>query len=326
MKKMLAILVHMSRNMWGMHEGPMPFDDAVWERTVNLAAQLGFNTVVLDVGDSVEFDSHPEIRVEGAWSKARVHKEVARCRALGLTLIPKLNFSAMHGAWLRQYNEMLATPTYWKVADDLIQEIYEMFESPAYIHIGMDEENEIYIKNNLRPGRLYWEDMRRIVDSVKATGAKPWIWADPLFEHPLMYATNFAPEECVISPWYYHAFKPEHFTPTDSAPEYINYYGRAQFAKLNLKFVEDDPFHSVFRSVALPLMQKGYCYVPCASVFNRCAYNTPELVEYFMEGAPQDQLLGFMTAPWFMTQEENWEKIENSLILMSEAAKKHGII
>ncbi len=322
MKKMLAILVHLSRNMWGFRE-TMDFDDAVWEKTLQKAADCGFNTIVLDVGDGVAYDSHPEIRVNNAWSKERVKAELDRCRKLGLTLIPKLNFSATHDHWLRQYADMLATDTYRKVADDLIREIYEMFGGPAYIHLGMDEENEIYIHNNQRPGKLYWEDMRSLVDSVKATGAKPWIWADPLFEKPLMYATNFAPEEVVISPWYYHAFRPEHFTPTDAAPEYVNYYGREQFARLNLRYVEDDPFHSVFRSIALPLMQKGYCYIPCASVCNRCAYNTPELVEHFVNGAPDDQLLGFMTAPWGPTQEDNWEKIAQSLELMGEAVKNY---
>ena len=54
--------------------------------------------------------------------------------------------------------------------------------------------------------------------------------------------------------------------------------------------------------------------------------NTPALVEYFAEGTPDDQLLGFMTAPWGPTQEHNWTKIKDSLVLMGEAVKKHGII
>ena len=326
MKKMLAILIHLNRHYKDKNQDIIPFDQDVWERTLRKAAECGFNTVVLDIRDGVQYDSHPEISAKAVWSKEKVKEEIARCRALGLTLLPKVNFSAAHDQWLSEYRNMLATEAYRKMADDLIKEVYEMFEHPQYIHIGMDEENDNYIPVSQRPGRLYWEDFRCLIDSVKATGAKPWIWADPLFEHPLMYATNIAPEECVISPWYYHAFKPEHYTRTDAAPEYVEYYGREKFAKLNLKFVEDDPFHSVVRSVALPLLQKGYRYIPCASVYNRCKYNTPELVEYFAEGTPDDQLLGFMTAPWGPTQEHNWPKIENSLILMGEAVKKHGII
>ena len=319
MNKMVAILIHLSRNMWGGFFDPMPFDDAVWEKTILKASECGFNTVVLDIGDGVEYDSHPEIRVGGAWSKARVKEEVARCKALGLTLIPKLNFSATHDTWLGKYGDMLATPTYWQVADDLIREVYEMFEHPEYIHLGMDEENEVYIPKSQRPDELYWKDLRHLVDSVKATGAKPWIWADPLFEHPQAYATYFCADEIVLSPWYYHAFRPEHFTPTNSAPEYIEYYGRARFAKLNLRYVEDDPLHSTVRCLALPLMQRGYNYVPCASVYNKCVYNTPELVEFFTNGAPAQQLLGFMTAPWGPTQEENWPAIAKSLESLGQA-------
>ena len=330
MQKMLVIMLHLSRNVsrreLEKNPAPLAFDDAVWERALHLAAKNGFNTVLLDVGNAIHYSSHPEISVPDAWSHARVREEVARCKAMGLTLLPLLNFAANHDHWLGEYGDMLTTETYRRVADDLIHELYELFDHPAYFHIGMDEENEINLKKDLRPGRLYWEDFRSLINSVKSTGAKPWIWADPLFEKPLMYATNIAPEECILSPWYYHAYKPEHYTPTDSATEYVEYYGREQFAKLNLKYVEEDPLHSITRCLALPLMQKGYCYVPCASVHNRCIYNSEELVEHFLSGAPEDQLVGFMTAPWCSTQEKNWKKIEDSILLMHQAATKHGIL
>lgn len=330
MKKMLALSLHLSRNVSRSellkNQTPLHFDDSTWEKALKLAAECGFNTVVLEVGNAIYYSSHPEICAPDAWSHSRVKAEVARCRELGLTLLPLLNFSAKHDHWLGEYGEMLTTETYRRVADDLIRELYELFDRPAYIHIGMDEENEVYVKGDQRPGRLYWEDFRSLIDSVKATGAQPWIWSDPLFEKPLMFATNVAPEEVLISPWYYHAYKPEHYTPTDSAPEYVAYYGREQFAKLNLRYVEEDPLHSITRCLAVPLMQKGYRYVPCASVYNHCIHNTPELVEHFMEGAPADQLVGFMTDPWCPTIESNWKQIEDSLLLMSKAARDHGLI
>jgi len=322
-KKMLAVLVHLSMHMWPKRYDMLPFDDAVWERTIRKAAQCGFNTIVLDVGDGIQFQSHPEIAMNGAWSRERVKAEVARCKAMGLALIPKLNFSAAHDMWLGAYREMQTTPTYHQVTGDLIREVYELFDHPEYIHLGMDEEKEGFVSHNQRPGALYWKDFRHLVDCVKATGARPWIWADPLFMHPLDYATHFAPDEAVLSPWYYHAFRREHFTPTDSTQEYFDFYTKGRFGHLKLRFVEDDPFHATFRSVALPLMHQGFSYVPCASVYNNCKYNTPEMVEYFVNGAPEDRLVGFMTAPWFATTQENWPKIEQSLELMGEAAKTY---
>lgn len=330
MKKMLALFLALSRNITRQERENDPaqvyFDDAVWERTLQLAAANGFNTVVLEVDSAVQYESHPEISLPDAWSCERVKAEVARCKAMGLSLIPMVNFSANHDRWLGEYGEMLTTDTYRRVADDVIHDLHEMFEHPAFIHIGMDEENEVYVNASQRPGKLYWEDFRCLIDSVKSTGAKPWIWADPLFENTLMFATNIAPDEAVLSPWYYHAFRPEHYTPTDSAPEYVEYYGREQFAKLNLKYVEEDPLHSITRLLSLPLMEKGYCYIPCASVHNRCIYNTPELLEFFLNGAPEDQLIGFMTAPWARLTEDFWTKIEQSILLMGKAAKDQGIL
>ena len=56
--------------------------------------------------------------------------------------------------------------------------------------------------------------------------------------------------------------------------------------------------------VALPLMKEGYLYVPCASVFNRCKYNHDDLLEYFRNNAPDEQIIGYMTAPWYRTTKE----------------------
>ena len=54
-------------------------------------------------------------------------------------------------------------------------------------------------------------------------------------------------------------------------------------------------------------MKEGYLYVPGASVFNRCKYNHDDLLEYFRDNAPDDQIIGYMTAPWFMTEMKSKE-------------------
>ena len=58
-------------------------------------------------------------------------------------------------------------------------------------------------------------------------------------------------------------------------------------------------------------MQEGYLYAPCASVFNRCKYNHDDLLEYFRDNAPDNQIVGYMSAPWFFTVEKDkayWEE------------------
>ena len=79
-------------------------------------ARAGMNMLVIDLGDGIRYESHPEIAVQGAWPPARLREELARLRALGLEPIPKLNFSTAHDAWLHDYSRMVSTPAYYKVS------------------------------------------------------------------------------------------------------------------------------------------------------------------------------------------------------------------
>lgn len=326
---MWAILVHLSMSMWARKYDDLyeNFSEEMWDYIVEESAKTGLNTIVLDIGDGVEFASHPEIAAKNAWSCARVKKEIERCRALGITLIPKLNFATVHDAWLGEYHLMVSTKAYYSVCKDLIGEVYGLFENPPYIHIGMDEEdakhcNSTIYPNIFRQGELYWHDIRFLADCVLETGAKPWVWACPLFDHPEEYKKYFGADEMIISPWYYNAFRKEHWTPVSSRAEYVTYYNEGDYAKMNIQFVEEDPFLVNFRNVALPLMKEGYRYVPSASVFNRCEYNHADLMEYFRDGAPDGQILGYITAPWFAAIPEKKPFFEETFRLMREAKER----
>lgn len=325
-EKVWAILVHLSANMWGRHHEKLEFDEELWTYILEESVAAGINTVVLDLGDGIEYASHPEIAVKGAWTRKKVRQEVKRCREMGLSLIPKLNFATPHDIWLGEYARMVSTSVYYRVCNDLIKEIYELFDYPAYIHLGMDEEDAKHVRNYeyavFRQGELYWHDLRFLLDCVHDTGAKPWIWSCPLFEHPEEYRAHVDPLEAVLSPWYYNAFREEHYTPVSSRAEYTAYYNQGEYASMNIRFVEEDPFLVNFRNVALPLMEEGYHYIPCASVFNRCDYNTEDLVEYFKINAPDEQVDGFITAPWFMTEAENRKYFDESFRFLKEAKEK----
>ena len=314
-EKIWSILVHHSSNLWASsYADTLRWDDEMWDYILEKSVEVGVNTIVLDVGDSIEYASHPELATKGAWSRTRMRRELERCKKLGIALIPKLNFSTNHDMWLGIYSRMVSTPQYYKVANDLIREVYELFDHPKYIHLGMDEESAQYCTAQLskfRQGKLYWHDLRYLVDCVADTGAKPWIWSSPLFDHPDDFRANFAPDEIIIQPYHYNALRPEHYTPIDSRPEYQVYYNEGIYKERGFKFVEQDPFLVRFMEVALPLMKEGYTYVPCASVCNRCKYNHDDLIEYFHDNAPDDQILGYMSAPWKRTLsgfKDTWEE------------------
>jgi len=132
-KKMWSILVHLNKNMWSRScENANTWDESMWDYILEKSHKTGINTIVLDIGNGIEYATHPEIAVKGAWTRKRVRDEVARCRSLGIALIPKLNFSSNHDMWLGIYKRMLSTPQYYKVANDLIKEVYELFDRPEY--------------------------------------------------------------------------------------------------------------------------------------------------------------------------------------------------
>ena len=191
----------------------------------------------------------------------------------------------------------------------------------------MDEEHRPHYNGfehvAYRQGELYWHDMRFLLDCVHDTGAKPWIWSCSLFDHTEEFLKHVDPKEVVISPWQYNALYPEHFTPITSRDTYIRFYSQERFKGMNLTYVEEDPFYVTFREKALPLLKEGFSYIPCVSVNNHCDWNAPDMMRYFKENAPDEQILGYVTAPWFATTEEHIKDFEETFKVFAPAKEQY---
>ena len=75
-------------------------DRETWNKITAFMPTCGINTILIDMGEGVKLDSHPELAVPGSWEKEDFIKELDRLRGLGLTPLPKYNFSCMHNAWI----------------------------------------------------------------------------------------------------------------------------------------------------------------------------------------------------------------------------------
>ncbi len=154
-----AVLLHMGKNMWGDWKLPdepvekdgrkyaadhIRFDEQIWRETTGHMADRGMNMVLIDLGEFMEFPSHPELAVKGSWKSDRMKAELKRLRKMGLEPIPKLNFSATHDQWLKIYHRMISTPTYYQVVKDVIRDTAEVFSTPRFFHLGWDEERGSY--------------------------------------------------------------------------------------------------------------------------------------------------------------------------------------
>ena len=215
-----AVLLHMGRNMWGEWRAPgepkiagkrythdeIWFSEDVWKRTIDHAQKRGFNMVVMDLGVFVKYPSHPELAVKGSWSAERMSSEVKRLKAMGLEPIPKLNFSATHHRWLKEYGRMLSTRPYYQVCADVLKDVSEIFEKPRFIHLGFDEEKVENQRKRLvvcvRQNEMWWHDLLWFVGHVEKLGSRAWIFSDYGWHHPEF--VKKCPKSVLQSNWYYN--------------------------------------------------------------------------------------------------------------------------
>ena len=219
-----ANLIHVSYNMWadrqpeewGMlakdalpnvtYEPYLRCEDGAWNELLKASARAGINMILMDLGDAIAYESHPEIAVKNAWSRDRLREELTKMRKMGLEPIPKLNFSAAHDTWLGPYKRMVSTPAYYQVCRDLIGEVIKLYDTPRFFHLGYDEEtagnqagDDLVV---VRQHELWWYDFNFFIDHVTSLGSRPWIWSDYAWKHGKDFYSR-CPKSVLQSNWYY---------------------------------------------------------------------------------------------------------------------------
>lgn len=215
-----SYLLHLGNNMWGdfgpgdggecLKTKAVQCDRTAWDKIVDyLHEKKCCNTILIDVGDGVEYESHPEINAPGCRTKKELADDIARMRSLGFKVYPKLNFSAAHDKWMGIYSRMLSTPAYYAFCKDVIDEISELFGKPELFHLGLDEECFSTQENShmciIRGFDMYWHDAHYLFKLVEANSARPWMWADHVWHNPKSMDAfiNKASKDVLYSNWYY---------------------------------------------------------------------------------------------------------------------------
>ncbi len=300
-------LLHMGTNMWsdipvtswGPFKGDqldlvcqadhLRFDEAVWQVLTARMAEAKMNLVVIDLGEALQYESHPELAVKGSWPIARFRKELARLRAMGLEPIPKLNFSTAHDTWLKEYGRQVSTPAYYKVCADMIREVCAIFDKPRFFHLGYDEETAghqtKYSYAVVRQGDLWWHDFLFFVKEVEALGVRPWIWSDYVWNHPEEFMRRM-PKSVLQSNWYYGA----------------------SFEAAQQKHVQ----------TYIDLDKAGFDQVPTGSNWSTDV-NFKGTVDFCKKNLASERLKGFLMAPWFFTLPEWKEKNLQAIAQVAEA-------
>lgn len=307
-----GVLLHLSHNMWGdtapQYDEKLTCDDDLWEQLTQRMADNGLDLLMIDLGDGVVYDSHPEIAVVNAWSRSRLRDELARLREMGIEPIPKLNFSTAHDAWMSEYSRMVSTPKYYEVCADLIEETCELFDNPRFFHLGMDEEtarNQVRLQYAvMRQHDLWWHDLQFLADKVEACGPRPWIWSDYAWHNPEPFYARM-PKNIVQSNWYYG----DNFSaPEEGRPRLLE-GGETGGGDQSLTYLDLD--------------DHGYDQVPTASNYTSPT-NFANTVEFCMRRVEKDRLLGFLQTPWRRTIEE-FRDIHETAIDQVGAARRQAL-
>jgi len=290
--KIWALLLHLSVNMWKDYYPDLQLSESLWNDALKEMVNAGMNMLVIDLGDGIKYESHPEIAVNNAWSTTRLQDELGKIRKMGLEPIPKMNFSTCHDAWLGDYGRMVSTKQYYDVCSDLISEVIDLFDTPRFFHLGMDEENERNQRTHdlvtIRQNNLYWGDLYFLIGEIFKGGSRPWVWQDYIRYYPEKVA-KMMPKSVLQSNWY---------NLTDF----------------------DDPKNNKSVKAYIDLEALGFDQVPGGSNYyentDKCFINN---VKFCTENVADSRLPGFIQSPWKYTVEENRERILKSIELAGEA-------
>ena len=307
--KMWAILLQLGSNMWGKPESKPKYepmdtnyhetmycDKKTWTDVIDFLPKCGINTVLIDMGEGVKLDSHPELAIPGSWDKEEFREELKRIRDMGITPLPKYNFSCAHNAWMQDYSYMVGTKIYDQVCEDIVTEAIELFDYPEFIHLGLEEE-DIGSQSNfpvrvVRSPERKTQDALKLFDVCKKHGVRPWIWMDPktleAFGGEEEFRRNI-PKDVLVSNWYYPSLKSVKYK------EWVELYNR--------------------------LDEWGYEQVPTCSTFE-FPYNPGQTMHYCRDNIQGSNLRGFMTAPWMMMRPTWYYRILSEACLFGEGKKQ----
>jgi hypothetical protein len=289
------------------------WDDRLWSDLTAQMVDAGVNQVIFSLGDGIKYDSHPEIAVEGAWTPNEMKGEIARLKGLGITLVPKLNFSTAHDLWLGDYHRMVSTPTYYQVCADLITEVIDIFDNPPLFHLGYDEETwqhqSWYEYSVIRQHDLWWRDFLWFVDQVESQGARPWMWSDYIWDHTDIFLDRM-PRSIIQSNWYYHANfdldKDQEAAERGLDLQQSPAGGRSKTTMLH---------------AYLDLEHGGFDQVPAGSV-DVVDDNFPDTVHWVQQNLPKQRVMGFMQTTWRPMMDTYRDRFELAIEKLAEGKQR----
>jgi hypothetical protein len=175
-------------------------------------AQVGVNTLILEINYGYQFESRPEMKARDGITKAQAREVAALARENGIRLVPCLNclghqsWAKRTGSLLTHHPELDETPGKYpenqgiycrswcplnphtpEVVFPLIDELIDAFGADAF-HVGMDEvfligTDDCPLCKGKDPGELFAKQVNDLHEHlVKQKKVEMLMWADRLLD------------------------------------------------------------------------------------------------------------------------------------------------
>ncbi len=187
-------------------------------------AALGYDTIIWEVENNIQWETCPECVSPDAFSKAEFKEILAYCRGLGLEPIPLLQ-TLGHCEYVLQHDKYkpLAEvpdridqycprhPEIVPFLEKWIGEYLEVFGDVRYFHLGADEAYTLgecprcraYVAEHSLSS-LFIDHVNAVARPLVAKGIRPIIWGDMLLNHP--EALDSLSRNVVVYDWLYTRF------------------------------------------------------------------------------------------------------------------------
>lgn len=205
---------------------------------VQTAAELEYNTIIIQVSKGVELENSPWTPIEGALNKDDLRKVIKIAQDNDIEIIPEIKFLTHQEKLLENnyphlmYNSVTYDPSkkeIYDIIEPLIDELIELFSPPA-IHIGHDESpgwpstfTNTRLNKSESPltAELYLLSVKKLNSILSMRNINTWMWGDMLVspsEFPSMLSRHLhgsykgfgkelrkrIPREVTIADWHYY--------------------------------------------------------------------------------------------------------------------------
>lgn len=190
-------------------------------RHLHAAAEYGYNAILWEIEDKVQWETCPECVHVDAFTKAEFKEILSEAEKLGLEPIPLFQTFGhaeyvLNAARFAKWREQLGNPTCYCVSrSDVrefqkrwVREYLELFgDKVRDFHLGGDEARvfgtcPVCSKRNRY--ELYVEHLNEIADVLREKGIKPGIWCDMVVKDSTKEESALFPRDITVWFWDYY--------------------------------------------------------------------------------------------------------------------------